>query len=248
MTSLRREDLIRALPYARRYARALTGSQPRGDAMVADSLRDLQADETVSGDPRVALYRAITRRYDGLTTLALPALAGGLSALQRKLLLLTSLEELPLEAAASVLELPPADAAAHVAEARDHLRAGAATDVLIIEDEPIIAMDIEELVLNCGHRVVGLATTEAEAVELAERHKPGLILADINLGIGGDGTSAVSRIMRHHYAPVIFVTAYPERLLTGEDLEPAFVITKPFEPLTLAIATYQAVTGGVRLE
>ncbi len=248
MTSLRREDLIRALPYARRYARALTGSQPRGDAMVADSLRDLQADETVSGDPRVALYRAITRRYDGLTTLALPALAGGLSALQRKLLLLTSLEELSLEAAASVLEMLPADAAAHVAEARDHLRAGAATDVLIIEDEPIIAMDIEELVLNCGHRVVGLATTEAEAVELAERHKPGLILADINLGIGGDGTSAVSRIMRHHYAPVIFVTAYPERLLTGEDLEPAFVITKPFEPLTLAIATYQAVTGGVRLE
>jgi len=248
MTSLRREDLIRALPYARRYARALTGSQPRGDAMVADSLRDLQADETVSGDPRVALYRAITRRYDGLTTLALPAPAGGLSAVQRKLLLLTSLEELPMEAAASVLELPPTDAAAHVAEAREHLRAGAATDVLIIEDEPIIAMDIEELVLNCGHRVVGLATTEAEAVELAERHKPGLILADINLGIGGDGTSAVSRIMKHHYAPVIFVTAYPERLLTGEDLEPAFVITKPFEPLTLAIATYQAVTGGVRLE
>ncbi len=248
MTSLRREDLIRALPYARRYARALTGSQPRGDAMVADSLRDLQADETISGDPRIALYRAITRRYDGLTTLALPALAGGLSALQRKLLLLTSLEELPVEAAASVLELPLAEAAAHAAEAREHLRAGAATDVLIIEDEPIIAMDIEELVLNCGHRVVGLATTEAEAVELAERHKPGLILADINLGIGGDGTSAVSRIMRHHYAPVIFVTAYPERLLTGEDLEPAFVITKPFEPLTLAIATYQAVTGGVRLE
>ena len=248
MTSLRREDLIRALPYARRYARALTGSQPRGDAMVADSLRDLLADEAASGDARIVLYRAITNRYDGLTTLHLPALAGGLSGLQRKLLLLTSLEELSPEAAAGVLDIPPAEAAAQAAEAREHLRAGAATDVLIIEDEPIIAMDIEELVLNCGHRVVGLATTEAEAVELAERHKPGLILADINLGIGGDGTLAVSRIMKHHYAPVIFVTAYPERLLTGEDLEPAFVITKPFEPLTLAIATYQAVTGGVRLE
>ena len=248
MTSLRREDLIRALPYARRYARALTGSQPRGDAMVADSLRDLLGDGSAGGDARVALYRAITRRYDGLTTLHLPALAGGLSGLQRKLLLLTSLEELPVEAAAEILDLPSDEAASQSAEAREHLRAGAATDVLIIEDEPIIAMDIEELVLNCGHRVVGLATTEAEAVELAERHKPGLILADINLGIGGDGTSAVARIMKHHYAPVIFVTAYPERLLTGEDLEPAFVITKPFEPLTLAIATYQAVTGGVRLE
>ncbi len=248
MTSLRREDLIRALPYARRYARALTGSQPRGDAMVADSLRDLPEDAAPDEDARIALYRAITSRYDGLTTLTLPALSGSLTALQRKLLLLTSLEELSVEAAAAVLQMPVPEAAAQVAEAREHLRAGAATDVLIIEDEPIIAMDIEELVLNCGHRVVGMATTEAEAVELAERHKPGLILADINLGIGGDGTAAVSRIMKHHYAPVIFVTAYPERLLTGEDLEPAFVITKPFEPLTLAIATYQAVTGGVRLE
>ncbi|HEY0203187.1 MAG TPA: response regulator [Acetobacteraceae bacterium] len=248
MTSLRREDLIRALPYARRYARALTGSQPRGDAMVADSLRDLLEDGAPKEDARIILYRAITSRYDGLTTLSLPALSGSLTGLQRKLLLLTSLEELSMDAAASVLQMPAAEAAAHVAEARDHLRAGAATDVLIIEDEPIIAMDIEELVLNCGHRVVGMATTEAEAVELAERHKPGLILADINLGIGGDGTAAVARIMKHHYAPVIFVTAYPERLLTGEDLEPAFVITKPFEPLTLAIATYQAVTGGVRLE
>ena len=60
--------------------------------------------------------------------------------------------------------------------------------------------------------------------------------------------AAVSRILQHHYAPVIFVTAYPERLLTGEATEPAFVITKPFEPMTLAIATYQAVTGGVKME
>ena len=109
-------------------------------------------------------------------------------------------------------------------------------------------MDIEELVLGCGHRVVGVASTEADAVEIARKHRPGLILADINLGAGGDGSAAVARIMRSHYAPVIFVTAYPERLLTGDALEPAFVITKPFEPLTLAIATYQAVTGGVRLD
>ena len=252
MTSLRREDLIRALPYARRYARALVGSQARGDAMVADSLRDLLSDDAPRGnglaEARPVLYQVITRQFDGLTTLDPSAPAGGLSGLQRKLLLLTSLEELPVGMAAAVLGIPTEEAAAQTTAARNHLRAGAATDVLIIEDEPIIAMDIEELVLNCGHRVVGMATTESEAVEMAERHKPGLILADINLGIGGDGTAAVSRIMRHHYAPVIFVTAYPERLLTGEDLEPAYVITKPFEPLTLAIATYQAVTGGVRLD
>ncbi len=248
MTSLRREDLIRALPYARRYARALTGSQSRGDAMVADSLRNLLAENTSTGDARHGLYRAVTRQFDGLSTLKTSFITGGLSQTQRELLLLTSLEEVPISAAAEIVQLAQADAEAQLADARAHLRAGAATDVLIIEDEPIIAMDIEELVQNCGHNVVGVATSEAEAVELATLHKPGLILADINLGIGGDGTAAVARIMQHHYAPVIFVTAYPERLLTGEDLEPAFVITKPFEPLTLAIATYQAVTGGVRLD
>ena len=171
----------------------------------------------------------------------------GLSTVQRQLLLLTALEGLSLDKAAAVAGLDAPDAAASLAEARTHLRDAAATDVLIIEDEPIIAMDLEELVAGCGHRVVGVAGTVAEGVEIALRTRPGLILADINLGLGGDGASAVAAISRQHSAPVIFVTAYPERLLTGEAVEPAFVITKPFEPLTLAIATYQAVTGGVRL-
>ena len=248
MTSLRREDLIRALPYARRYARALTGSQPRGDTLVAESLRELMDGEEAEGSAQFGLYRSVTRRFDKSSSASSPFVIGRLSPTQRQLLLLTSLEELPIAAAASVLGLPLPEAETQLVDARDHLRAGAATDVLIIEDEPVIAMDIEELVQSCGHNVVGVAATEAEAVEIAERTRPGLILADINLGIGGDGTTAVSRIMRHHYAPVIFVTAYPERLLTGEALEPAFVITKPFEPMTLAIATYQAVTGGVQLD
>ena len=252
MTSLRREDLIRALPYARRYARALTGSQPRGDALVADGLRELSESNTAdeagapSLDARRTLYRLVTQRF-GLTANGSPFAGGDLSQQQRQLLLLTSLEELPIAEAAPVVSLSPAEAETLLAAARAHLRDGAATDVLIIEDEPVIAMDIEELVSSCGHRVVGVATTEAEAVQMAEQHRPGLILADINLGAGGDGTAAVARIMQHHYAPVIFVTAYPERLLTGEAVEPAFVITKPFEPMTLAIATYQAVTGGVNL-
>ena len=247
MTAYRREDLLRALPYARRFARALRGNQAQGDAMVTSALRCLLAEGgEAEGDPRFALYREIS-----LLAGQDPPGSGREDALvpqQRQLLLLTSLEEVPLADAAALLGLPAEEAEAMLASAREHLRTAAATDVLIIEDEPIIAMDIEELVASCGHRVVGVAATEAEAVALAERSRPGLILADINLGAGGDGTSAVSRIMRSHYAPVIFVTAYPERLLTGEALEPAFVITKPFEPMTLAIATYQAVTGGVRLD
>jgi CheY-like chemotaxis protein len=247
MTSLRREDLLRALPYARRYARALTGSQPRGDALVADSLRAVLASTSPNSDARHALYHDITRSFGGVA----PEIGGPettLTAQQRQLLLLTSLEEVRLNDAAAIVGLPPEEANTVLTHARGRLREAAATDVLIIEDEPIIAMDIEELVASCGHRVVGVAATEADAVAIAQRCRPGLILADINLGAGGDGTSAVSRIMRSYYAPVIFVTAYPERLLTGDALEPAFVITKPFEPLTLAIATYQAVTGGVQLD
>ena len=247
MSSSRREELTRALPYARRFARALTGSQERGDALVAESLSALLASETAEREARLALYAALTQRCSNPTTEPEiePLAPDGISAVQRQLLLLTSLEELTIEQAAHVVGLPLEEATVELAEARQHIIAPPSTSVLIIEDEPIIAMDIEELVRSCGHTVIGVAGTEAEAVEAAERHRPGLILADINLGPGGDGQQAVARIMRHHYAPVIFVTAYPERLLTGAAVEPAFVITKPFEPLALAIATYQAVTGGV---
>ncbi len=250
MSAFPREDLLRALPYARRYARALCGGQGRGDALVTEAVRTLLAADTCAdAGARFALYREITAKAaDAVRAGPSIGLDGVLSQTQRRLLLLTSLEEVPLPTAASILDVAFEEADRMLGAARDQLRSAAATDVLIIEDEPIIAMDIEELVANCGHRVIGVAATEADAVAIAERSRPGLILADINLGAGGDGSSAVTRIMRNHHAPVIFVTAYPERLLTGEALEPAFVITKPFEPLTLAIATYQAVTGGVHLD
>ena len=249
MTSLRREDLIRALPYARRYARALTGNQPRGDALVAEALKTIVGSDTREEGlaPRHVLYRGVTEQFDG-STAGQRARGQQLNHKQRQLLLLTALEDVPVADAAAIVDAPQEQAEALLHDARQNLHAGAAAQVLIIEDEPVIAMDIEELVAACGHEVVGVAGSEAEAVALAEQHRPSLILADINLGAGGDGMAAVARIMQRHYAPVIFVTAYPERLLTGESLEPAFVIAKPFEPMTLAIATYQAVTGGVHLE
>jgi CheY-like chemotaxis protein len=243
MTVFQRDDLLRALPYARRYARALSGNQTKGDTLVTASVRRLLDGEAPDENARIALYRDITRHAP-----ATPGTELALNAQQRQLLLLTSLEEIPLGIAADVVGLTVPEGQDLLNSARDRLQAAAATDVLIIEDEPIIAMDIEELVTSCGHRVVGVAATESQAVAIAERTLPGLILADINLGAGGDGSFAVSRIMKNHRVPVIFVTAYPERLLTGEAVEPAFVITKPFEPLTLAIATYQAVTGGINLD
>jgi CheY-like chemotaxis protein len=248
MSDIDRAALIGALPYARRFARALTGSQAEGDGLVGEALRAGITPVAGAGiaalDARMGLYAAIFR-----VAVATPEPdAPGIGRTGRALLLLTSLEELDTAQAALVLGMAAEAAAQHIDLARSHLRAGAVARVLIIEDEPIIALDLQQLVEAAGHEVVGIASTEDEAVAIAEAERPSLVLADVNLGAGGDGTSAVARIMRHHRAPVIFVTAYPERLLTGQDVEPAFIITKPFEPTTLAIATYQAVSRGVHLD
>ncbi|WP_424810422.1 PhyR family response regulator anti-anti-sigma factor [Roseococcus sp. YIM B11640] len=229
-------ELIAVLPYARRYARALTGTQAEGDAIVAKVLGALPEDLP----PKLALYAGITRETENAEHPG-PVRT---EPLGRHLLLLTTLEELSLADAALVTGLDEDVAAARLSQARDAVRAAAATDVLIIEDEPVIAMDLRMLVTGCGHRVVGIAASEAEAIRVAQEAKPGLVLADINLGRGGNGIVAVRNILANSQVPVIFVTAYPEQLLTAEGVEPAFVMRKPFDPVTLAIFTYQAITAG----
>jgi CheY-like chemotaxis protein len=249
MSGTDRTALLHALPYARRYARALLGSQERGDAVVAAALRAALADMAPGmsdAGARATLYRAIGDDVRRAPPEAASGTEDGMSLSQRMLLLLTALEEQPLAAAAVACRLELEVAERELRAAREGLRANAAARVLIIEDEPIIALDIQDLVERCGHSVVGIASTESEAVQIARAERPSLVLADINLGAGGDGANAVSRILRDVTAPVIFVTAFPERLLTGDAVEPAFVITKPFDPTTLAVATYQAVTRGVR--
>ncbi len=235
--SATQQELIAALPYARRYARALTGSQGEGDGLVGRAIPRMPE----GMPPRLGFYAAISRlMHDHAGSAEAP----GLTLLQRQLLLLTALEEVTLADAASVLGMTPEAAAEEVRQARHDLRQVAATDILIIEDEPVIAMDLQMLVQGCGHRVAGVAMTEREAIRLAAERPVGLILADVNLGRGGSGITAVQAILAGVHTPVIFVTAYPELLLTAEGVEPAFVVRKPFDPLSLAIATYQAVHAG----
>lgn len=228
-------ELITALPYARRYARALMGSQAAGDDLVARA-----AGHVPDGLPaRIGLFTAITALTADLSA------GPGMPSLARHLLLLTTIEELSTDEAARVTGLELAEVEARIAAAREAIRSAVVTRVLIIEDEPIIAMDLRMLVQDCGHTVIGIAATEADAVRMAAEGDARLILADINLGRGGNGIRAVQQILARVDVPVIFVTAYPEDLLTAEGVEPAFVMRKPFDRFMLAVLTYQAISAGV---
>lgn len=99
---------------------------------------------------------------------------------------------------------------------------------MIIEDEPLIAMDIEHMVTSLGHRVTAIARAYDEAVDLYGKTSPRMILADIQLADGSSGIDTVKNIPAQSPVPVIFITAFPERLLTGARSEPAFLVTKPF--------------------
>ena len=155
---------------------------------------------------------------------------GALAPLPRQAFLLIAVEGFSHEQAAEILDKSEDEFADLLAEASNEISRQVATDILIIEDEPLIAMDIEQMVESLGHRVVGTARTHTEATALFNRTRPRMILADIQLADGSSGIDAVNEILSSASVPVIFITAFPERLLTGERPEPAFLVTKPFNP------------------
>jgi DNA-directed RNA polymerase specialized sigma24 family protein len=242
------------LPFLRRYARALTGSQHSGDAYVAAALEALIQDSSVlsgPGGPRVALYRLFTEIWNSVVVngtaepggdprMPVEQRLGHITPQPRQAFLLVALEGFSEEDAASILETDVSTLRGLVEEAGRELAAEIATDVLIIEDETFIAMDLEGLVESLGHRVLGVARTHSAAVTLAKAKRPGLILADIQLADGSSGLDAVNEMLRSFEVPVIFITAYPERFLTGERPEPAFLIAKPFQPATVSAVISQA--------
>jgi CheY-like chemotaxis protein len=249
------QTLAPHLPYLRRYARALTGSQQSGDAHVRAALTALLTGNQALAEgvpPRVGLYRLFhaiwesgAEHYDDLASEA----ANGkspesrlrtLPATRRAALLLTAVEAFSLEEAAFIIDESPEEVEGAILDAQKTIDSQLASKVLIIEDEPIIALDLENLVTELGHKVVAIASTRDEAVAKAHAERPGLVLADINLGEGGSGIDAVSEILASFDIPVIFITAYPEKLLTGERPEPTYLIAKPFLPETVQATVGQA--------
>lgn len=246
------------LPYLRRYARALTGSQTSGDTYVRATLEAALADSGLLdqiGEGRVALYAAFNRIWSTghVETAAAAGVEDGdaheqvaqtrlshVTPTHRQALLLTTLEDFTSEEAAKILDTSVDNVDAMVVQAINEIESETATDVLIIEDEPLISMQLEGLVSDLGHRVIGTAATRAQALEIFAEHPAGLVLADIQLADGSSGIDAVEDLLKFGDLPVIFITAYPEKLLTGERPEPTYLVTKPFQESTVRTAISQA--------
>lgn len=240
------------LPLLRRYARALTGSQTSGDAYVAAMLEALLQDQSLLDEkhgPRAGLFRLFTKIWnsvsinddgDPVTPAASERRLSNITPLARQAFLLLSLEGFSEEEVSFILDTSVAEVRTLTEAAGRELAAEIATDVLIIEDETFIAMDLESLVRNLGHNVIGVARTHTDAITLAKTKRPGLILADIQLADGSSGLDAVNELLKTFEVPVVFITAYPERFLTGERPEPAFLISKPFQPAMVSAVASQA--------
>ena len=241
------ESLKPHIPYLRRYARILTGSQHSGDNYVKAALEAAiagQAEIDQSLSPQVALYQLFHTTWDKVSAELGEDTASDETArvtpVARQVLLLTAVEGFSKAEAATILRVTPDNIEGLLMKAHTSIDNALRTNVMIIEDEPIIALDIESIVENNNHSVVGIARTHTEAVALARETKPGLILADIQLADNSSGIDAVKEILQDMDVPVIFITAYPERLLTGERPEPTYLITKPFMPETVSATMAQA--------
>jgi DNA-directed RNA polymerase specialized sigma24 family protein len=233
-------DIVRLTPYLRRYARALVGSQADGDDFVHAALESLvRAGGGLDRDVpvNVWMFRAFHRIWrkslnghsiDAGNRSVVDARLGRLTPEHRTALLLIAMEGFTEMEAAQILEVPLETVEDRFDAAARDIDTQLATDVLIIEDEPIVALDLARLVGELGHRVVGMAATQTEAAALARDLSLGLVLADVRLADGSSGLDAPSDILADFDIPVIFITAFPERLLTGEGEEPTFLITKPF--------------------
>ena len=244
------------LPYLRRYARALTGSQTTGDAFVRATLEAALSDRTLQqslSGGRVPLYRAFNKLWASAyleagetpregrdLEVAAQARLAAITPLNRQALLLTTLEDFSIDEAATIMDLAAGQVDSLIHEAIAEIDRESATSVLIIEDEPLISMQLEDLVRSLGHDICGTAATRTQALEVVAEHRPGLVLADIQLADGSSGLDAVDDILAIQSVPVIFITAYPERLLTGNRPEPTYLITKPFQESTVRAAISQA--------
>lgn len=112
--------------------------------------------------------------------------------------------------------------------------------ILVVEDEMLVALDLEHILEAAGHHVVGIAPDMESALDLA----PGcsMALIDVNLRDGPNGPAIAAEIFRRHGARIIFVTANPEQIGASASIALGHV-AKPFDARTIAAAIAAAQEG-----
>ena len=216
------------VPYLRRFGRAITGSQSRADISVVQLMEDLLADPQLiqsAVTPKTALYK---RLLQIIACVAVEGSADIPTPIERQAHLLTAVEGFDACQAAEVLDVSASDISEMIEEVQAELPRQAGARTLVIEDEPLIAAHLKLQLRQLGHEAIGTAATREQAVERGLIDQPDLILSDVQLADGSSGIDAVDLLQNIRNVPVIFITAYPERLLTGRRPEPIFLITKPY--------------------
>ncbi len=233
----------------------------RGDQLAEAVLMSVLTNDgnlDIKLDPKIAIFRLLQDLWgqnhatfiDDLSDLEaraqmhLAKLAPG----SRDALLLQAFEQFSDTEISTIMRTPLEEVSELLRVARLDIAKSIVGRVLIIEDEAAIAAEIETIVTSMGHSLIGSAPTKKDAIRIASQDEPDLILSDIQLADKTSGVDAVTEILRDYpKKPVVYITGFPEKLLTGIAQEPAFLITKPYSVEQVRSAVSQAMFFSPRI-
>lgn len=247
-------QIEKELPMLRRFATALCGQTQTGDAFIYSIIEELVANPGLMDkrELRLDLYRSLVRRHataesdnvirlHSRTDRAAENSERVLSSLpdeQRQAVLLYALEDFSPAEVAEILGRSPAYVSELLGQAKARIARSLRTRVLLIEDDPLVALLLEDMIGEMGHEVMGVAATRDEAVHTARAGEPGLIITDIVLADRSSGLDAVADICGSGKSiPTVVLTGYPDRLRKGSR---KFLVPKPFEYGSLETAVNSA--------
>ncbi|MEM1088529.1 MAG: response regulator [Pseudomonadota bacterium] len=228
------------LTVLRQFSRAVFADRLIGDELMRMTMARVSIDPASSSSSVVDVMSAFLHSWrmamaerpakptlfsDAALVHALPPLPTD----SRLLLLMVDAMGLDPDHAALALNLKD-DPYPMLTEARASLGLPSGARALLVEDEPLIAADVRSIVERLGVEVAARASTAGQAVEAAAKTAPDIILADYNLDGKRSGVEAVLEISEFHDCPIVFITGLPDRVLQGDEIEPDFVISKPYTP------------------
>lgn len=254
-------QLFDLLPYLRRYARALTGGIDSGDDLITRAIEVAilaPGPDGAAVPPRAAFYTLLHRLFDldtggegrpAPSPHPIERSLAGLAETDRRVYLLATLEDLPLTEVAAVMRLPLAEARRRLLDAREAVRGSFTQRVLVVEDNPLLAMEIGSVIADMGHIVCGTAGTAREALDLAEAERPTLALLDVRLADGNSGVDVARRLRGRKSLRTIFVTGFDGDLEEADARHLGQIVRKPFtrEAIGAAISRAMFMPGPVAL-